>query len=32
MAAEVLAGPFRIRARDILRGLHHEYWLEEIAA
>jgi len=22
----------RIRAKDILGGLHHEYWLEEIAA
>src|SRR6201997_5276992 len=22
----------RIRARDVLGGLHHEYWLEEIAA
>jgi hypothetical protein len=22
----------RIRAQDVLGGLHHEYWLEEIAA
>jgi putative transposase len=27
-----LPGDCRIRARDVLGGLHHEYWLEEIAA
>ena len=27
-----LPGDCRIRARDILGGLHHEYWLEETAA
>jgi putative transposase len=27
-----LPGGCRIRARDVLGGLHHEYWLEDIAA
>jgi putative transposase len=27
-----LADDRRIRARNVLGGLHHEYWLEEIAA
>ena len=27
-----LPGDCRIRARDVFGGLHHEYWLEEIAA
>jgi putative transposase len=27
-----LSANCRIRARDVLGGLHHEYWLEEIAA